>query len=145
MILADVRAGLVVNLNALKTGYRDMQISPYELSSPTLPVIWVKPTPGSVIEYHQTFATMSNTGQETWSFTIQAFVASGGDVAAQMLLDELLNSDGAHSLKAAVEADKTLGGACDDLIVRRVSSYQTYASVVDGGICIGAEWIVEVS
>lgn len=145
MILANVRAGLVTNLNALKTGYRDMQISPYELSNPTLPAIWVKPTPGAVVEYHQSFATMASAGQETWSFTIQAFVAAGGDIAAQQVLDELLNSDGAHSLKAAVEADKTLGGACEDLIVRRVSSYQTYAKVVDGGLCIGAEWQVEVS
>jgi hypothetical protein len=138
--LLAIRAGLVTNLNTLKTTYQDMQISPYVLANPTPPVIWVKPTQGNVIEYHQ---AMMN-GQETWSFTVQAFVAGGGDIIAQTVLDELLNTSGAHSVKAAIEADKTLGGAAEDLIVRRVISYQEYQRA-DGTIALGAEWIVEVS
>ncbi len=138
--LAAIRAGLVTNLNTLKATYQDMQISAYILSNPTPPVIWVKPTPGAVTEYHQ---AMMN-GQETWSLTVQAFVASGGDITAQMVLDELLATTGAHSVKAAIEADKTLGGATDDLIVRRCISYQEYQRV-DGSMALGAEWIVEIS
>jgi hypothetical protein len=138
--LAAIRAGLVTNLNTLKTTYRDMQISAYVLSNPTPPVIWVKPTQGNVTEYHQ---AMRN-GQETWSITVQAFVAAGGDISAQMVLDELLATSGATSVKAAIEADLTLGGATDDLIVRRCISYQEYQRA-DGSIALGAEWIVEVS
>jgi hypothetical protein len=138
--LAAIRAGLVTNLNTLKTTYRDMQISPYVLSNPTLPGIWVKPTQGSVTEYHQ---AMRN-GQETWSITVQAFVATGGDKAAQIILDELLATSGPTSVKAAIEADLTLGGATDDLIVRRCISYQEYQRA-DGTLALGAEWIVEIS
>jgi hypothetical protein len=138
--LAAIRAGLVTNLNTLKTTYQDMQISPYVLSNPTLPTIWVKPTQGNVTEYHQ---AMRN-GQETWSITVQALVAGAGDINAQMVLDELLATSGAHSVKAAIEADLTLGGATDDLIVRRCISYQEYQRA-DGTLALGADWIVEVS
>jgi len=138
--LAAIRQGLANNLATLKTTYQDMQVSPYVLSNPTPPVIWVKPTTGAVTEYHQ---AMIN-GQETWSITVQAFVAGGGDIAAQTLLDELLATSGAHSVKAAIEADKTLGGATTDLIVRRCVSYQEYQRA-DQSMALGAEWIVEVS
>ena len=138
--LAAIRAGLVTNLNTLKTTYQDMQISPYILSNPTLPVILVKPTAGSVTEYHQ---AMQN-GQETWSLTVQAFIANGGDQSQQVWLDELLATSGPHSVKAAIEADKTLGGATEDLIVRRCISYQEYQRA-DGTLALGAEWVVEVS
>jgi hypothetical protein len=137
--LALIRAGLVTNLNTLKTTYQDMQISPYILSNPTLPTIWVKPTPGGVTEYHQAMRD----GQETWFITVQAF-SPGLDQAAQIWLDELVTTSGAHSVKAAIEADKTLGGAAHDLIVRRCISYQEYQRV-DGSMALGAEWIVDVS
>jgi hypothetical protein len=143
--LSAIRAGLVTNLNPLKASYRDMQISPYVLSNPTPPVIWVKPGVGNVTEYHQSMETVGNPdGQFTWTMTVQAFVAGGGDKTAQILLDELLDTRGTHSVKAAIEADKTLGGAAEDLIVRRCISYQEYQRP-DGSIVLGAEWIVEVS
>lgn len=142
--LAAIRAGLVTNLNVLKTTYQDMQISPYVLSNPTPPVIWIKPTQGNVTEYHQAMATIANPdSQFTWTLTIQAF-CGGGDISAQATLDELLDTKGAHSVKAAIESDKTLGGAAEDLIVRRCISYQEYQRA-DGTLLLGAEWIVEVS
>jgi hypothetical protein len=137
--LAAIRAGLVTNLNTLKTTYRDMQISPYVLSNPTAPVIWVKPTQDSVTEYHQAMVN----GNETWSITVQAFTA-GVDIASQTMLDELLNTSGSHSVKAAIEAEPTLGGATDQAVVRRCISYQEYQRP-DGTLYLGAEWIVEVS
>lgn len=143
--LAAIRAGLVTNLNVLKTSYQDMQISAYILSNPTLPTIWVKPTSGAVTEYHQTFQTsVLGSAMETWSITVQAFVAAGGDISAQMVLDELISTNGPHSVKQAIEADKTLGGATDDLMVERCLSYQEYQRV-DGTLVLGAEWIVQVS
>lgn len=143
--LADIRAALAANLGTLKSTYRDMQISPYVLSNPTLPTIWVKPAQDGVTEYHKTFETMgSPDGQATWMLTVQAFVAGGGDIAAQKVLDELLDTSGDHSVKAAIEADKTLGGAANDVIVRRCISYQEYQRP-DGTLALGAEWHVEVS
>ena len=143
--LADIRAGIAANLSTLKTTYRDMQILAYVPANPTLPAIWVKPTQGAVTEYHQAFETMGNPeGQFTWSLTVQAFAAGGLSESAQILLDELLDVSGPHSVKAAIEADKTLGGASEGLIVRRCISYQEYQRP-DGTLALGAEWLVEVS
>lgn len=143
--LAQIRAGLVANLSTLKTSYQDMQISPYILSNPTLPTIWIKPTPGAVTEYHQAMQSMGNPeGQVTWSLTVEAYVAAGTDASAQIWLDELLSTTGAHSVKAAIEADKTLGGATDDLIVRRCITYQEFQRPT-GDLAYGAGWVVEVS
>lgn len=142
--LATIRAGIVTNLNALKAGYQDMQISAYVLANATLPVIWIKPTPDVVTDYHQTFETLGATAQFTWYLTVEAFVVGGGDIAAQQWLDELLNTSGSHSVKAAVESDTTLGGVAETLIVRRSKSYQEYARQ-DGVLCLGAAWDIEVS
>jgi hypothetical protein len=138
--LAAIRTGLAANLATLKTTYRDMQVSPYVLSNPTLPCIWIKPTQGAVTEYHQAMQD----GQETWTLSVQAFVGSGSDITAQTVLDELLATNGGHSVKAAIEADTTLGGTIDCLIVRRCISYIEYQRP-DGSLALGAEWIVEVS
>jgi hypothetical protein len=138
--LALIRQGLAANLATLKTTYRDMLVSPYVLANPTLPVIWVKPTTGAVTEYHQAMRD----GQETWALSVQAFVGSGSDITAQTVLDELLATNGPHSVKAAIEADRTLAGATDDLVVRRCTSYLEYQRP-DGSLALGAEWLVEVS
>jgi hypothetical protein len=138
--LATIRQGLATNLGTLRSTYRDLQVSPYVLSNPTLPAIWIKPTTGAVTEYHQAMID----GQETWSLSVQAFVGSNSDIAAQQVLDELLATNGGHSVKAALEADKTLGGTVDCLIVRRCVSYLEYQRM-DGSTALGAEWLVEVS
>jgi hypothetical protein len=132
--LEAIRAGLKDNLE------RDgVLVSPYVLSNPTLPVIWIRPSPTEGIEYHQ---AMGN-GVENWTMLVQAYVGIPTDIAAQKTLDEMISSTGTNSVKAAIESDKTLGGAAHDLIVKKCSGYLEYQRT-DGSVALGAEWEVLV-
>lgn len=131
--LANVRAGMAANLSALN----GIQVSAYVLASPSLPVIWVRPAPDIGITYHQ---AMRN-GLEEWSMLVQAYVADTLDIGAQKALDNLIA--GSTSVRAALEADKTLGGAAQDLMVESCSGYRQYGKP-DGTTAHGAEWSVLV-
>lgn len=134
--LADIRAGLAANLAVLD----GIQVSAYLLSNPSLPTIWVRPAPGEGIEYHKAFAN----GLENWTMVVQAFFANGiSDIGAQKQLDELLESSGPTSVKAAIEADKTLGGVVQDTYVQSCTGYQEYGRP-DGTTALGCEWTVVV-
>ena len=50
-------------------------------------------------------------------FTITVVVTRQSERTAQEKLDAYSSWDGAQSVRAAIEADRTLGGVCDDLIV----------------------------
>lgn len=131
--LTELREALAESLSVIP----NIQVSAYVLANPTPPAIHV--IPGEV-EYH---LTMGSGGDEWWHFTVQAFVAATGDIAAQRRLDGMLASQGEYSVKAAIEADHTLGGACEDLIVDRRTGYQIF--VPDGrGAVLGAEWMVRI-
>jgi hypothetical protein len=69
------------------------------------------------IDYQQTFGT---SGMTTTVFTCGLFVSRGDTDAGQALLVEYLNPAGPTSIRAALEADRTLGGAAKQLIVSRV-------------------------
>ena len=134
--LADIRQGLAANLAVLE----GIQVSSYILGNPTLPVIWVRPAPSEGIEYHRAFAN----GLEEWTLLVQAYFASGiTDIGAQKKLDELLESSGATSVKAAIESDKTLGGVAKDLKVERCTGYLEYGRP-DGTTALGCDWTVVV-
>ena len=64
------------------------------------------------------------------------FVADVIDIAASSKLDAFLAVDGLHSVKAAVEADPTLGGTVDDLRVVTATGYKVY------GRSTGAELLI---
>jgi|ERR1044071_7280091 hypothetical protein len=129
-----LREALAANLSSIK----NVQVSAYMLVNPTPPAIHVIPGP---TQYHLTMGKSSM--DEWWEFTIQAFVAATNDIGSQKLLDSMLASDGDRSVKAAIESDTTLGGACDDLIVTQRTGYQIF--VPDGrGTVLGAEWTVRV-
>jgi hypothetical protein len=134
--LTAIRAGLAANLSGI-AGVEN--VSPYVLSNPTPPVIWVRPAPDELITYH---GAMRN-GLELWHLVVEAYVGVGSDVGAQMLLDTLVESTGASSVKAALEADKTLGGAAADLKVDDAHGYAEYARP-DGPSLLGCRWNVLV-
>lgn len=132
--LAAIRAGLAANL----ANVPGAQVSAYVLANPTLPTIWVRPATEPV-NYHQ---AMGN-GLDEWMMLVQAYVGTPSDIGAQKQLDEFLASSGATSVKAAIESDKTLGGAASDLMVTNCSGYLEY-SRPDGTTALGAEWNVRV-
>lgn len=135
--LTDLREGLAVNVRAI-TG---IQATAHILSNPTPPTVWVYPAP---IDYHQA----SQNGAAKYEFVVEVFVGMFSDKGAQAQLDKYIDS-GPRCIKEKLETADTpdervsLGGACDDLIVRRCSGYRPV--MVDGkGPYLTAEWRVEV-
>jgi hypothetical protein len=90
-----------------------VQTNPYVLAQPTPPGIQIPP-PGAT--YNYTMRSNGN-GLNEYPFVIQAFCALNSDIGAQRLLDEMCADTGPTSIKALLEADKTLGGLVDDLVV----------------------------
>lgn len=81
-------------------------------------------------------------GMDELTVTCRVLVGTADDKASQQLLDAYLSGSGDASLKAALEADGTLGGACDDLMVLRVQGYRYYEHA--GTKYVGAELLVKV-
>ena len=66
------------------------------------------------ITYHQTGMAA---GGVVMNFTVTLVVNRASERTAQEQLDDYMSWDGKKSLRKAIEADRTLGGVCDDLIV----------------------------
>lgn len=81
-------------------------------------------------------------GNEDVSFIVRATVQPGED-SNQDALDPLVDWSGSGSLKAVLEADKTLGGAVSSLRVMAVSEMKQYPT--EGGWIPGVEFTVEVT
>jgi hypothetical protein len=133
--LSEIREGLAANLRVLE----GLNVSAYMLSAPPSPYIWVRPAPDELIEYHRAMGD----GIEAWFMRVEAFTGTPFDVAAQKHLDALVESTGPTSVKAALEADKTLGGVAQDSVVTSAHDYQQYQRQ-DGTVVLGCRWDVTV-
>lgn len=128
--LANLRAALATTLQtALGDGYT---VSEYVLSSPSSNAVQI--VPGGV-EYH---AAMGD-GAQWWTFLVQAFLAMALDISGQRNADQFFEND---PIKAAIEANRTLSGACDDLIVTG-AEYRVWEHRAVGTV-IGGEWKVRI-
>lgn len=139
--ITDIREALADAIASVTLpGYSDFQVSAYMLANPTPPCAWVVPGgPSGSIEYDKAMQR----GLDQVPFTVQVFVPLTVGQAAEQLLDALIEPSGSSSIKAAIEADRTLGGACDSLRVRSCSGYRQY--ILDGKPPqLGAEWLVDV-
>lgn len=129
---AEVREGLAASLGAIS----NLQASAYMLANPTLPAAEVLP---GEIDYDKTFRR----GMDGLEFTVRLMVGAASDIGAQKKLDAFLAPSGASSVKAALEADPTLGGDIEDLHVTKCTGYRLFPR--DGhGPALGAEWTVRV-
>lgn len=91
------------------------------------------------IDYHQSFAG----GLNAATFTCGVFASKGDTPTGRKALLGFLAPTGTGSVPAALETDKTLGGACKQLIVRRVrGAYRLYE--IGGVEYLGALLDVEV-
>lgn len=113
-----------------------LQVSAFMLSNPTPPSAHVER--GDVL-YDQAMQQ----GVHVWPFRIKAFVALLSDIGAATLLDTFLSPTGARSVKAAIEADPTLGGVVSDLHVTGATGEQVFVRE-QGGPVLGSEWSVMV-
>ncbi len=129
----DVRQGITDNIEAAIPG---IQVSGYLLSNPTLPCAVVMRGP---IAYDQSFGG----GLHQWTFIVRVYVANLSDIGAASKLDAYLAPSGGLSIKAAIEADKTLAGAVQDLHVTDADGEKVYTRD-SGGPVLGSEWTVEI-
>ena len=137
MSVAELAQGLAANLNAIP----ETQVLPCPISNPTPPTIWVaRINPNFDKAYGS--RTTGKTYTDEYDCTLQAMVNFTEDVGANLQLFNYLSSSGTYSVKAAVEADRRLGGACDDLWVESaafvgLSTFQTSSYLL-------AEWSVTI-
>jgi hypothetical protein len=131
--LAQIRHGLAANLAALA----DVQISEYMLDRPEPPVIWV--VGPDTITPHQ---AMQN-GLSMWQIIVQGFVGSIMDRGAHVNLDKWLDETGGTSVRAAIEADPTLGGIVASALVTEISGFGK-ANLPDRAEVLGCDWTVQV-
>jgi hypothetical protein len=128
--LSRIRDGVVANL---RTAYPDgVQVGKYALANPSPPTLQIL---AGGITYHLAM----HGGLHSVTLTIQglAMLSDNG----QELLDEWMDV-APGGVKDAVEVDRSLGGSCDDLIVRSVAPVRI--AIVGGIDYLLAEWTVEI-
>lgn len=105
--ISQVKDGLKARIETI-SGLRSFDYQPDQVNPPfAFPTL-------DTITYHQ---TGMGTGGVVMNFTVTLIVNRAVERTAQDQLDQYMSWDGAQSLRAAIEADRTLGGVCDDLIV----------------------------
>lgn len=135
--LTDIRAGVAANINTYCEGLPAVKDPPGTINVPCAIVL---PDQGTSIDWQ---VTMSSPVPSEANFSVRAviIVSTGADPAATTLLDSFLASAGPSSVRAAIEADPTLGGVAEFAVAARV---QRYGMIEWGGITyLSAEVIVE--
>lgn len=134
--IAQIRQGFADTISVTLTG-TSWQVSAYMLASPTPPSI-------DVFSAGIDFDTAMGRGNDDMHFVVRAMVPFVADIGGQTLLDTLVDpTTPATSLKAIIEADKTLGGKVSSLQVETVSETKLY-DVPGGTPALGCEWTVLV-
>lgn len=106
--VADLRNGLVTALSFVPD-LNTYSAEPGQLTPPAAVVL----TP--TIEYHRSFN--STDALKQYDFRIYVLVAQGLLDEAAHTLDTFADPTSTWSIRAALEADTTLGGVCESLIV----------------------------
>ena len=112
MTIAAIRQGIAANLATIST----LRTSAFVPDNPTPPIAVVIP---QRIEFDRAMGR----GMDDLTFTVMVIAQRASERNAQSVLDGFCNSSGATSVKAAIESDKTLGGACFDLRVTEMNAY----------------------
>jgi hypothetical protein len=127
--VSGIRKGIADNLASIT----NLRVSPTMLDAPRPPVAMVYP---DTIDFDLNAAR----GADTFTFIVFVLVGRADDRTAQNRLDGFVA--GPNSVKAAIEADRTLGGAADTC---RVTSMRNYQQVSIGEtVYLGVEFEVEV-
>lgn len=132
--ISTLRSGLKTALQAI-SGLKVYEVWPDQINTPCA---IIRPTQGT---YHE---AMASPGYQVVIFEVTIFVnaTQKGLEISQPLLDDYLDVASTNSLKAAIEADPTLGGAADSLIVQGWAQYGSLE--VNGIYYVGAVLTVEV-
>jgi hypothetical protein len=129
--LDAIRQALAANLQPAADAIGG-QVSAYMLAQPTPPALEI---------YPDKFFYDKGVHTDELIFKVRAIVGFTLDVGAQQTLDNMLDTAGPRSIKAALEAEPTLGGLVDDLRVEQSLGYRLYP-VGERGHAIGTELTV---
>lgn len=129
--ISDVRTGLKNRLATI-SGLNAYALVPM---TPNMPAALV--TPRSI-----NFDTSMTRGSDRLIFDVTLLVTDSITDLAQSQLDPYLSGSGSQSVKAAIEAESTLGGAADWSRVTEVSAYGDIP--YSGKLYLGARFTVEV-
>ena len=111
MIISDIRDGIKANLSSID----DLRI--YDI----IPDVIVPPCV-VVGQLDFTFDLNNARGLDQANLDVFVVVQRFSERTGQNKLDKFLAGSGAYSIKAAIESDRTLGGACDTLRVTSAES-----------------------
>lgn len=101
-----------------------------------------KPPVAIVMPPRISFDTAMGRGLDTYEFTVLLIVGRVSDRTAQAAIDAYCNPSGASSVKTAIESDRTLGGAANDL---RVTDMRSVSSIsIADTTYLTAEFAVQV-
>lgn len=115
-----VRAGLAAALDTI-TGLRNFEYVPDSLTPPA-----------SVVEpLEVTFHRAEQNGLQEYRAFVLVILGRMSDRSSQARLDAYVAQSGASSVKAALETDKTLGGACATLVVTNATPREVVVSGVE--------------
>lgn len=115
--VSSVATGLATALGTV-TGLRTYNYQPEQLNPPiAYPVL-------NSINYHRAMQG----GDVVMDWTVSIIVGRYIDRTAVALLDDFLSFSGSKSIRAAIEADRTLGGVCQTLIVGSAADISSLSS-----------------
>lgn len=128
--LRDVQTGLSGALGTI-LGLRVYDF-PSDRVEPPAAVLSLPETPYDV--------TLGGRSDE-WTFPLWILVAKADDKASYGEMVDYLEADGPKSIRAVIEADRTLGGACDTVAVIRA---RPLFATVAGTEFLAVEFTLEV-
>lgn len=129
--ITNIRSGLATRLATI-SGLRTASTMP---DNPNPPIAIVIP---DNINFDNAFQR----GMDTLTFRIFVVVGRADERTAQNSIDAYCATSGASSIKAAIEGDKTLGGAAYNC---RVTDMRNYGSVIIGEVTyLSCEFVVAV-
>jgi hypothetical protein len=111
MLPSQVRQGLKLNLEEI-SGLRVYDFVPDVIVPPC----------AIIGQLDLTFDTNNARGLDTANIDVMVIVQRFSERSGQEQLDKYLSGSGDHSVKAAIEADRTLGGVVDTLRVTAAQS-----------------------
>lgn len=114
--IPSIRAGLATQLATI-SGLRTSATIP---DNPNPPIALIQPLS---LQFDSAFGR----GMNQFNFAVQVIVGRADERTAQNRLDAFCSSTGSASIKLAIEADKSLGGAVFDT---RVTELRNYGSVI---------------
>lgn len=115
--VSQIASGLMANLSTI-SGLRTFAFQPEQLNPPfAFPVL-------TQVKYHGAMGG----GDVVYEWTVHAIVGRYTDRSAYQTLDGFISYDGATSLRAALESDRTLGGVAQTLLVSSALSIDSLSA-----------------